>query len=180
MAHPLVCDLTGSGETPGDRLQEYRRLFDTALLGRLRTASGIRFRFGSEGVDEERLRDLAAREQACCPFFDMEIRRVGDELWWDTEVSSPDAGFVLDEFYRLPDLTLGAEQIQARVYERGLQIVTGGSDPVCVDAVDVNASNGVGIRRVITSTAGLSEPRADRTAADREDPARPEARLDSS
>lgn len=130
MAHPLVCDLTGSGETPGDRLAEYRRLFDTALLARLRTAGGIRFRFRSEAVDEAQLRELAAREQACCPFFDMEIRRVGEELWWDTAVSQPDGGFVLEEFYRLPGLTLEADEIQARMHERGLPILTDGSDPL--------------------------------------------------
>lgn len=129
MTHPLVCDLSGSGETPRDRLEEYRRLFDSALLQRLRTDRGIRFRFRAGAAGEERLRDLAAREMACCPFFDIGVRRVGDELWWDTVVTDPEAGLVLDEFYRLPEHVLEADALPNRMRERGLLIVTDRQDP---------------------------------------------------
>jgi hypothetical protein len=134
MPHPLVCDLTGSGEAPGDRFEEYRLLFDSALIERLRTDHGIRFRFRADALDEERLRDLAARERACCPFFDIEVRRAHDELWWDTAVTDPEAGFVLDEFYRLPEHLLEADALPNRMRERGLVIVADRQDPPTAEA----------------------------------------------
>lgn len=108
MTQPLVCDLTGSGQTPAERLQQFRTVFG-ALAGRSRTDRGIRFRFRCDAVDEQHLRDLASREQACCAFFEIEVMRVGDELWWDTAVGAdPAARAVLEDFFRLPESLLGA------------------------------------------------------------------------
>ena len=64
-----------------ERLAEYRRLFaHAAFLGRERTAEGIRFRFRAEPGIEEWVRDLAAREKACCAFFAFDITAEGDEV----------------------------------------------------------------------------------------------------
>jgi hypothetical protein len=42
---PIVCDMTSAPDTGPERMIEYRRLFAQALVGRERTAEGIRFGF---------------------------------------------------------------------------------------------------------------------------------------
>ncbi|MGH9117956.1 MAG: hypothetical protein ACRD0A_08795 [Acidimicrobiales bacterium] len=106
---PVVCDMTDAPDTPAERLDEYRRLFAHALIGRERTERGIRFRFRSDEVLEEWIRDLAARERACCAFFTFDVTVHGAELWWDARVIDDDAArAVLDGFYGLPDLLIAS------------------------------------------------------------------------
>lgn len=101
---PVVCDLRGTTETPEERIAEYGRLFEHALAGRERTAQGIRFRLHAKAAVEAWVRDLAAREQACCPFFAFDITTTGDEVLWDAAVSdNEEARFALEEMYALPD-----------------------------------------------------------------------------
>jgi hypothetical protein len=118
---PIVCDMTTAPDTPAQRLAEYRRLFATALVGRDRTAAGIRFRFragdGARPRDRDRdrveawVRDLAAREKACCAFFDFDVRTAGDEVhWYATVVDDDVARAVLEEFYALPDAGARVDQ----------------------------------------------------------------------
>jgi hypothetical protein len=97
---PIACSLDGAGMA--DRLAEFRELFADGLVGRDRTAEGIRFRFrASEGM-ESRVRDLARRENECCPFFTFTITVAGGEVLWDA--SAPDdARPILDNLYRLPE-----------------------------------------------------------------------------
>jgi hypothetical protein len=101
---PIACDMTDAPDTPAERSAEYKRLFSGALISRERTATGIRFRFGFDADLEEWVRDLVAREKACCAFFTFTVARDGDELWWDTSVPDDDiARRMLDELYRLSD-----------------------------------------------------------------------------
>ena len=68
---PIVCDMTHAPDTGEERVAEYQRLFDSpAYLGRRRTSGAIRFCFRSEPGLAEWIRDLAAREKACCAFFE--------------------------------------------------------------------------------------------------------------
>ncbi len=100
---PVVCDLTGDPDTAEERLAEYQRLFAAALAGRERTAEGIRFRFRAEPGVEGWVRDLAAREKACCAFLAFEVTGHGEQVWWDVAVSDSDsARVVLEQFYGLP------------------------------------------------------------------------------
>src|ERR1700704_1601095 len=100
---PIVCDMTGAPDTPSERIAEYQRLFSGSLVGRERTDGMIRFRFRSEEGLEESVRDLAAREKACCSFFSFTVTRHGEELWWEASVVDDDiARQILDEFYLLP------------------------------------------------------------------------------
>ena len=124
---PIVCDMTDAPDTAPDRMAEYRRLFAEALIARERTPEGIRFRFrtgGSDGV-EAWVRDLAAREKACCPFFDFSVGSSGDEVHWDATVVDDDiARAVLDEFYALPDTVAGGVEVVERQFrDRGLRIM---------------------------------------------------------
>jgi hypothetical protein len=125
---PIVCDLTNAPDTGEQRLAEYGRLFGEHLVDRERTGAGIRFRLrAAEGV-EAHVRELAAREKACCAFFDFQVRVVGDEVHWDAWVVDDDiARAVLDEFYDLPVTAPDRpEEIEARLRERGLEVHTQG------------------------------------------------------
>jgi hypothetical protein len=108
MDQPLACDMSQATDTGPQRLIEYQQLFEQALVGRERTATGIRFRLrGDDGI-EAWARDLATREKACCPFFSFTVQRLGDEVVWDASVVDDDiARAILDEFYALPD-TVGS------------------------------------------------------------------------
>jgi hypothetical protein len=101
---PIACDMSKAADTPRERLAEYRRLFDEALIDRERTAGGIRFRFRADDGVEAWVRDLSAREKACCPFFAFEVSVAGGEVVWDSAVPDVDsARAALDLFYDLPD-----------------------------------------------------------------------------
>ena len=107
---PIVCDMTDAPDTPAERLAEYRRLFDEALVGRSRAEHGIRFHFRAEPGVGDWVRDLAGREQRCCGFFTFDVTDVGDEIWWDASVvDDPNARQILDELFRLPEaMSIGA------------------------------------------------------------------------
>ena len=74
----------------------------TPVAARERTAAGIRFRFRAEPGVEAWVRDLAAREKDCCPFFGFEITVEGDEVRWDAAMPDTAAAkAVLEDFYAL-------------------------------------------------------------------------------
>jgi hypothetical protein len=125
MNQPIACDMTGAPDTGPERMAEYRRLFTRALVGRERTGAGIRFRLRADPGVEDRVRDLAAREMACCPFYDFTVTTTGDEVHWDATVIDDDiARAILDEFYLLPDhLESGVEGFESRLKQRGLEFV---------------------------------------------------------
>ncbi|MEX0865573.1 MAG: hypothetical protein WD269_12000 [Acidimicrobiia bacterium] len=120
----IVCDMTGALDTPAERLDEYRRLFAEKLIARERTERGIRFRFRDIEGTEEWVRDLAARENACCGFFDFDVSISEGEVRWDASVVDDDiARSVLEEFYLLADVE-GADSlsVHARFVNAGLVV----------------------------------------------------------
>lgn len=124
---PIVCDMTDAPDTTEERLAEFEQLFTDALVGRERTPEGAnRFRFRAAPGIEDRVRSLAAKEKACCAFFDFTVTACGDEVWWDaTTVEDPIAEQILDELYRLPDtIDEGAAALFERFDARGLRVVT--------------------------------------------------------
>jgi hypothetical protein len=125
-ATPIRCDMTGAPDTGPERLREYQRLFSQALAGREKTAAGIRFRFQAEPGIEAWVRDLAAREKACCAFFTFTITTQGEEVRWDATVIDDDiARAVLDEFYALPEtVTGGFEDVHNRFTRQGLKFTS--------------------------------------------------------
>ncbi len=125
MNPPIACDMTNAPDTGPERMAEYQRLFTDALVGRERTGAGIRFRLRADQGIEDWVRDLAAREKACCPFFDFSVATVGDEVHWDASVIDDDiARAILEEYYALPDnLSLGVEGLESRLRQRGLTFV---------------------------------------------------------
>jgi hypothetical protein len=125
-ATPVVCDMTGAPDTGTERLGEYQRLFSQALAGRERTAAGVCFRFRAQPGIEAWVRDLAAREKACCAFFAFTITARGEEVRWDATVIDDDiARAVLDEFYALPDTVAdGFEGVYNRFTRQGLKFTS--------------------------------------------------------
>jgi len=125
---PVACDLSSAPDTPEQRLDEYHRLFGQALVGRERVGNnGVRFRLRAEDGIEAWVRDLAAREEACCAFFAFEITNTGGEVVWDAEVIDGDtARAVLDEFYHLiENATSSVADLRTRYADKGLTFVNG-------------------------------------------------------
>jgi hypothetical protein len=123
---PIVCDMTDAPDTAVARIAEYRQLFlSPDFIGRTRTEGGVRFRFHARPELADQIRDLAAREKACCAFFDFVITEHDDEITWDASVvDDPMARIVLDEYYELPETAPeSVEALHERFAERGLTIV---------------------------------------------------------
>jgi len=121
---PIACDMTGAIDTPEERLAEYGRLFDTALLGRSRSDAGVTMRLRADAGIAAWVRDLSVREKACCAFFDFDVTTVDDEVVWRvTVVDDPVAREILDEFYSLPETAAaGVAALEERVEAKGLTI----------------------------------------------------------
>lgn len=81
---PIACDMSEAEDTPADRLVEYRRLFEHALLARESTPTRITFRFVAGPGVREQVLDLVRREAACCPFLSYEVTQAGDRIVWTT------------------------------------------------------------------------------------------------
>ncbi|WP_410644348.1 hypothetical protein [Amycolatopsis sp. lyj-346] len=119
--------MTDAPDTDVERLAEYRWLFaHAAFLGRERTAEEIRFRFRAEPGIEEWVRDLAAREKACCAFFAFDVTTEGDEVRYDAAVTDNDlARAILEEYYALPDLLVeSVDELRERLVGRGVEFVS--------------------------------------------------------
>jgi hypothetical protein len=129
MTIDIACDMTGAPDTPEERMAEYGRLLAAAYAGRERTGDGIRLRLRATDGIEAWVRDLAAREKACCPFFDFAVTVAGGEVRWDATVVDDDiARAILDEFYRLPETAgAGLPGLEDRLADRGLAVTRDGA-----------------------------------------------------
>lgn len=108
-APAIVCDLTDASDTTEERMAEYDRLFTQALTGRERADDRVRLRFRADDGVEAWVRDLAAREKACCPFYNFTVSASGGEVWWDISLVDGAANdehttrTLLDTYYHAPD-----------------------------------------------------------------------------
>ena len=101
---PIACDMSTATDTPDERLAEYARLLDGALVRRERRAHAVVFAFRSAPGVRERVENLARREAACCPFLGYRVETAGAELVFSvTGPEGADADAILDAFYALPD-----------------------------------------------------------------------------
>src|SRR5436190_4727598 len=71
---PVACDMSTASDTPHERLVEYDRLFEHALLGRERRANAVVLSFRADPATRAAVEDLARREAACCPFLDYRVQ----------------------------------------------------------------------------------------------------------
>jgi hypothetical protein len=105
---PIACDMRDASDTPDERLAEYARLFEHALVRRRRDERSVTFAFRAASGTRERVEGLARREAACCPFLDYRVETTGDEVLFT--IANPVAGLegaaaaaALDAFHALPD-----------------------------------------------------------------------------
>lgn len=118
--------MTGAVDTAEERLAEYHQLFATVYQARERRGrDSVRLRFQAAAGTEDWVRDLAAREHACCGFFTFSVQRVGNEVIWDASVPDDDvARAILDAFYDLPEtFPADAAALFAQFRDAGLEVV---------------------------------------------------------
>jgi hypothetical protein len=129
---PIVCDMTTAPDTAQQRLDEYQHLFGRHLIDREKTGQGIRFRLRAEPGVAAWVRDLAAREKACCAFFAFDIAVEDEQVIWDCAVSDDDtARAILEEYYRLPDTApQSPEELEKRLAGKGVRFIADPADPL--------------------------------------------------
>jgi hypothetical protein len=121
----IACDMTAATDTLAERLAEYRRLFEHALVVRESTEEATVFRFAARPGVREWVCDLAEREAACCSFLAYEIDEEGDEIVWRTSGGLGDSEMaVLDRFLDVPGSVAGDSDAIARELENhGLPVI---------------------------------------------------------
>jgi len=133
-AAPIACDMRSAEDTPGERLEEWRRLFERALVRRERRADAVVLWFRAAAEVRAQLDSLVRREAACCPFLDYRVETVGDEVMWTTtNVVNGDrreaVDLMLDAIHDLPDHAgSDAELLLERLAEHGLHVIGSGAD----------------------------------------------------
>lgn len=113
-AAPIACDMTDASDTPEERLAEYRKLFEQALVTRERLegdpgpdgqtgSRGLRFTFADKPGVQEWLADLVRREAACCAFlsYRVEVDAGANQIVWTITNEADDAvaRAILDDFF---------------------------------------------------------------------------------
>ena len=90
---PVACDMTAAEDTLAERMAEYRRLFDHALLARESADPSTTFRLAALPGVRDWVLDLVRREAACCPFLSYEVDAeddpAGDQIVWILAGSAP-------------------------------------------------------------------------------------------
>jgi hypothetical protein len=127
---PIACDMSTAEDTPDERLAEYGRLFERALVRRERGQDAVVFVFRAEPEVSETVESLARREAACCPFLEFRVEAVGGEVVY--EMSRPAASgeqpaevdAILDALYALPDHA-GSDMagLLVRLADNGVEII---------------------------------------------------------
>jgi hypothetical protein len=130
----VACDMTAAADTLAERMAEYRRLFDHALLGRESTDSSTTFRLADRPGVQEWLLDLVRREAACCPFLSYEVDTqcdpAGEQIVWTTGGLGASDMAALDEFLAGPGQQgeTSASLAQQLTERGGVPILVPGAD----------------------------------------------------
>ena len=124
---PVVCDLSDAPDTAAARVAEYRRLLEGHLIERSVIDGVVRFRFRADEGVEAWVRDLMAREQRCCQFFEFAVHAADGDVIWDASVGDDEtAKAMLAEWARLPEaVAAGIGDVRDRWADRGLTFVDG-------------------------------------------------------
>jgi hypothetical protein len=104
-----VCSLPPADRQ--QRTQDFRALFDGALLDRRRDADGVSWLLSANDRVELESRRLAALEARCCDGIGIAITRHADAITWRI-TGPPSAARMLEAFYELPVLV--ADDVRAR------------------------------------------------------------------
>jgi hypothetical protein len=123
----IVCDLTDAPDTFEERLAEYARLRETALVARQRTTNGMILTFAQDDGVAAWVADLGAREAACCPFMRFDITANDTEIRWETS-GTAEMQPILDEYYAMFDdvTSLSPDELANRFTPRIAQVDAAG------------------------------------------------------
>ena len=130
---PVACDLSAAQDTAEERLADYQRQFDRALLRRERRGDSVVFTFCADGGTRAALHDLARGEAACCPFLDYRVETIGDNVIWTTSnprdgSERPGIDAFLDALYALPDhIGSDIDGFFGRLADAGVEVVEAGA-----------------------------------------------------
>jgi hypothetical protein len=95
----IVCTLSAAAMT--DRIAEWRRFVEDHVLLVAGTAGSARLQLRDTDGSVLAATDLAAREKACCAFFEFRLVRQPEAVW--LEIDAPkDASALLDELIEFP------------------------------------------------------------------------------
>jgi hypothetical protein len=105
---PVACDMSGAVDTPDERIRDYGRLFEQALVRRERRSDSVVLAFRNDPDVRARVEEMVRREAACCPFVDYRVQTAGDEVIWTTTNTVEGerraaADVILDAFHELPE-----------------------------------------------------------------------------
>ena len=121
---PIACDMTGAQDSLVQRLAEYRRLFEHALLSRQSTDGETTFRFAAHPGVSEWVLDLVRREAACCPFLSYEVDSTDDQIVWITRGLGGSDWDALEPFLSSSDATESSTDLAQRMETRvGIPII---------------------------------------------------------
>lgn len=110
--------MTAAEDSLADRLAEYRRLFDQALLARESTQTATTFRLTDRADVRDWVLDLVRREAACCPFLSYDVDADGEQIVWRTTgIGAADLA-ILDEFLATADSHDSSADIAEALTER--------------------------------------------------------------
>jgi hypothetical protein len=147
-ATPIVCDMTDAPDTAEERTAEWGRLLAAAYTGRERIHGGVRLRLRADEGIEAWVRDLAARDKACCLFLDFTVTTAPGEVRWDVTVADGtvmDDGMartIMEELYNLPDtIGGGVAGMVGRLGEQGLAVSRNASGTV-MEVMEVQHATG--------------------------------------
>jgi len=117
---PIACDMTAAEDTLPERLAEYRRLFDHALVQRESTESTTTFRLADGPGIRDWVLDLVRREAACCPFLSYEVALEDRHIVWTTSGGLGASEMaVMDEFFASADPANSSSLLARQLEERG-------------------------------------------------------------
>jgi hypothetical protein len=91
---PIACDMSTAEDTADERLAEYARLFERALVRRARDEDGVVLVFRADDGIRETVEELARRESICCPFLEYRVETAGGEVTYT--ITGPLAGTDMD------------------------------------------------------------------------------------
>jgi hypothetical protein len=95
---PPACSL--DGDSQAERAHEFQAVF-AWLRAADRDGASLRWVFQNGPGVERKVRQLARKEHACCPFLSFAISTRGDEVVWQARALEG-AEPLLDAFYELP------------------------------------------------------------------------------
>jgi len=120
---PVACTIEKGGMAK--RVEDFREAFGMLVSSR-RTPHGFSWVFRDDPGFEAVLRDLAAREHACCQFLAFTISREDGHLVWEVD-GTPEAAGAVEVFYALPQtIHQDVEQLKREAERAGLPCTNDG------------------------------------------------------